>query len=94
MKDHSYPVYRGLQKPLVFKSFRGIYIYWGLGTILVALLLGMLLFALVNLPAGLVTMTIILSAGLGYTAYRQKTGPRPREKGYLLIPNQPLHDLP
>jgi len=94
MKDQGYPVYRGLQKPLVFKSFRGVHIYWGLGTILAALLLGMILFALVNLLTGIGAMIAILSCGLGYTAYHQKAGPKPREKGYLLIPNQPLHALP
>jgi hypothetical protein len=30
-KDHSFEVFKGLQKPLVFHSFKGKFIYWGAG---------------------------------------------------------------
>ena len=37
-----FPIYKGLQKPLVFRGFKGKYIYWGLGSLLAGLVLGAL----------------------------------------------------
>ena len=67
----TYPVYRGLQKPLVFKSFKGRYIYWGLGTILIALLTAMLISSIAGIFTGMTTMTAILGAGLGKVSMTQ-----------------------
>ncbi|MDZ7606844.1 MAG: DUF4133 domain-containing protein [Cyclobacteriaceae bacterium] len=89
----AYPIYRGLQKPLIFKSFRGKYIYWGLGSMLAGLISAMLLSSILNLVWGLGSMTVILTIGLGYTAYRQQHGPKNRFSGILIMPTQPLrHD--
>ena len=85
----SYQVYRGLQKPLVFSSFKGRYIYWGLGTILLALITAMLISSLVNILAGLASMTMILAIGLGITAYYQQRGIKRNFKGTALITNNP-----
>ena len=85
----THPVYRGLQKPLVFKSFKGRYIYWGLGTILIALLTAMLVSSLMNIITGMITMTAILGTGLGITAFFQQHGTKDRFKGISFFPNQP-----
>ncbi len=85
-----YPVYRGLQKPLVFKSFRGRYIYWGLATILIALLAAMVVSSMVNILSGIVTMIFILGTGLGITAYYQQHGTKSRKKVIAIIPNHPI----
>ena len=85
-----YKVYRGLQKPLVFKSFKGRYIYWGLGSILLALITAMLISSLVNILAGIASMTVILVTGLGTTAYYQQRGTKRKFKGTALLPNNPL----
>ena len=90
-RQPTYPVYRGLQKPLVFKSFRGKYIYWGLGSILTSLLASMIIFSTVNLLSGLLAASLISGFGLGYTAYHQKRGPKPRQQDIMIIPNQPFY---
>jgi hypothetical protein len=84
-----YKVYRGLQKPLVFKSFKGRYIYWGLGSILLALITAMLISSLINILAGMASMTLILTAGLGTTAYYQQRGTKKKFNGTAFIPNNP-----
>lgn len=33
MKDQKFNLYKGLQKPLVFKGFQGRYIFWGIGAL-------------------------------------------------------------
>ena len=85
----SFQVYRGLQKPLVFKSFKGRYIYWGLGSILMALITAMLVSSIINILAGIASMTVILATGLGITAYYQQRGTKRIFKGTALIPNNP-----
>lgn len=85
----TYQVYRGLQKPLVFKSFKGRYIYWGLGSILSALLTAMLVSSLVNILTGIICMIFILGIGLGITAWFQQRGTKTNYKGISMIPNQP-----
>ena len=86
----NYQVYRGLQKPLVFSSFKGRYIYWGLGSILLALITAMLVSSLINILAGMASMTLILATGLGSTAYYQQRGTKRNFKGTSLLPNNPL----
>lgn len=86
----NYQVYRGLQKPLVFKSFKGQYIYWGLGSILIALLTAMLVSSLVNILTGIISMAFILSLGLGTTAHFQQRGAKGAFIGIALIPNNPI----
>ncbi|MCK5103257.1 MAG: DUF4133 domain-containing protein [Cyclobacteriaceae bacterium] len=88
----TYQVYRGLQKPLVFKSFKGRYIYWGLGSILLALITAMLISSLINILAGMASMTVILATGLGTTAYYQQRGTKIIFKGTALIPNNLAFD--
>jgi len=85
----TYQVYRGLQKPLVFKSFKGRYIYWGLGSILIGLLTAMVVSSTANILAGIISMTVILGIGLGTTAFYQQRGTKSNFQGIALIPNNP-----
>jgi hypothetical protein len=72
--EGQFSVYKGLQKPLVFKMFRGRFIYWGLGSIVLGLLLCMALSSLINLFAGIVALAIITGGGLALTATKQRKG--------------------
>jgi len=74
MEDRSFNMYKGLQKPLVFKGFSGRYIYWGVGTILTALITGILCFIIFNKAVGFLVIAIILGSGLYYTSSKQKKG--------------------
>jgi len=69
-----YPVYKGLQKPLIFKGFKGKFIYWGLGSVLAGLVLGALLMSLVNMWLGALALIGCMVGGLFYTASKQKGG--------------------
>jgi len=73
MKEE-FNVYKGLQKPLVFKAFKGKFIGWGLGSILAGLLLFLILSSMVNLPTGIITLITITGGGLSITAMQQKKG--------------------
>jgi hypothetical protein len=69
-----YAVYKGLQKPLIFKGFKGKYIYWGLGSVLIGLVLGALTMSLVNMWLGAIVLIGSIVGGLFYTAGKQKGG--------------------
>lgn len=69
-----FPVYKGLQKPLIFKGFKGKFIYWGLASLLTGLVLGALTMSLVSMWLGALVLTGTNTGGLLYTASRQKNG--------------------
>ena len=67
-------MYRGLQKPLVYKGFSGKYIYWGIASLLSGLVLGALVMAVFSLLLGVVVLAGCIGGGLAYTFSRQKQG--------------------
>ncbi|WEA01730.1 plasmid transfer protein [Mucilaginibacter sp. SJ] len=69
-----YPVYKGLQKPLIFKGFKGKFIYWGIGALLAGLVFGALTMTLINMWLGAVVLISIIVGGLLYIAGKQKDG--------------------
>ena len=69
-----YPVYKGLQRPLIFKGFKGKFIYWGIASLLAGLVLGALTMSLVSMWLGAVFLIGAIVGGLLFTAARQKGG--------------------
>lgn len=69
-----YKVYKGLQRPLIYKSFKGKYIYWGLGAVLAGLVLGALAMSLINMWIGAMVLAGSIVGGLLYVANKQKQG--------------------
>jgi len=69
-----FPVYKGLQKPLIFRGFRGKFIYWGIGSLLAGLVVGALTMSLVNMWLGAILLVGCITGGLLFTASKQKHG--------------------
>ncbi|MBT2560122.1 plasmid transfer protein [Pedobacter sp. ISL-68] len=69
-----YAVYKGLQRPLIFKGFKGKFIYWGVGALLLGLVAGSIIMALVNMYVGAIALIGLIVGGLFYTAGKQKGG--------------------
>jgi len=69
-----FQVYKGLQRPLVYRGFKGKYIYWGVGTLLAGLVMGALTMALVNMWLGLIVLITAVAGGLVFIAAKQKQG--------------------
>jgi len=69
-----YAVYKGLQKPLIFRSFKGKFIYWGIGSLLAGLVLGALTMSLINMWLGAIVLVSCVVGGLWFTAQKQKAG--------------------
>jgi hypothetical protein len=69
-----FAVYKGLQKPLIFRGFRGKFIYWSLGSLLAGLVLGALTMSLINMWLGAIVLVGSIVGGLLYIAGKQKKG--------------------
>jgi hypothetical protein len=74
MTGRKFAVYKGLQKPLIFRGFKGKFIYWGLGFLLAGLVLGSVTMSLVNMWVGALVLIGAIVGGLLFTASRQKGG--------------------
>lgn len=74
MPQREYQVYKGLQRPLVFKMFKGKFIYWAMASVLVGILIGGITSAAVNSILGVFLMLIITGAGMAFTLSKQKDG--------------------
>jgi len=72
--DKDFNVYKGLQRPLIFKSLKGKFIYWGMACLLAAFTTGVLLSTLIHPVAGILGLIVIGLGGLGFIHARQKNG--------------------
>lgn len=81
-------VYKGLQKPLVFKAFKGKYIYWGVGAVIGSVVIGGLCMAFINPVIGGMVMVVLLVCGFLLTASQQKKGlySKTKSNGIYIIP--------
>lgn len=86
-----FPMYKGLQKPLSFKGFKGRYIFWGIGVIISSLLLGCILCVAINTLIGLGIMASYLGIGLFIIHKKQQNGLYSKKKDtdtLYVVPNR------
>ncbi|MFV0593958.1 MAG: hypothetical protein ACK5M7_21485 [Draconibacterium sp.] len=74
MEQSFFPIYKGLQKPLVFKGFKGRYIYWAVSFIVSGIVLTALIGTIFNVLTGVFVFAIITGGGIFYTSQKQKNG--------------------
>lgn len=89
MITRKFAVYKGLQRPLMYRGFRGKFIYWGIGAVLGGLVLGSVTMAVINMWLGALVLIGCITGGLVYIASRQKRGlhDKTRHRGiYILSP--------
>ncbi len=71
---NSYPVFKGLQKPLELMGIRGKFIYYAAGTFLLGFI-GFLVFnIIINFFAGAIALAIIAGTGIIIIFIKQKLG--------------------
>jgi len=82
MEKAEYSLYKGLQRPLVFKIFKGKFIYWAVGSILAGIVSGGLVGALISSLFGIVTMIGVSMPLLMFTINKQKRGLYDKKRNY------------
>tara|TARA_R110002049_G_scaffold223441_3_gene395106 strand:+ start:2965 stop:3276 length:312 start_codon:yes stop_codon:yes gene_type:complete len=69
-----FPLYKGLQKPLIYRGFQGKFIAWGIASLVIGVVLGGVIGSLTSMVlGGVITISTIVS-GLFFTSQRQKKG--------------------
>lgn len=76
----NYNVYKGLQKPLIFKGLKGKFIYIGGACVVGSLLLCAIVSTMTSFLWGGVTLVVVMFGGLGITAKLQKQGLHRKDK--------------
>lgn len=86
MKE-SFTVYKGLQKPLVFKGMKGRFITLTLGLAMSVFILGVIIYLLFGGVVALIFVGVYGSIGGVYLAMEQKKGlyPKKKDKKKILI---------
>jgi len=69
-----YKLYKGLQKPIIYKGFKGKYILWGVVIMAAAVVTNIAISNFFNFFFAVGASAIILVLGLGYTLRCQKKG--------------------
>lgn len=80
-------MYKGLQKPLVFKGFKGRFIYWGIGAVASSLMIGIICCIAIDPLVGLLILAILLGGSLFLIHVKQSKGlyDKKCEKGILYV---------
>ncbi|OYD43627.1 DUF4133 domain-containing protein [Sphingobacterium cellulitidis] len=83
-----FSIYKGLQKPLVYRGFKGKFIGWGIGSLALGLVGGGLTGALTSMYLGGLVTILAIAGGLTYTFHRQKGGlhDKSRHRGVFIHP--------
>lgn len=83
-----FSIYKGLQKPLVYRGFKGKFIGWGIGSLALGLVGGGLTGALTSMYLGGLVTILAIAGGLTYTFHRQKGGlhDKSKHKGVYIQP--------
>lgn len=70
----SYPMFKGLQKPLEFMGFQGRYITWAAYAVGGAILGFIIAYCILGFVVGLVVLAVSLSSGAALIFFKQKKG--------------------
>ena len=73
-KYPTYPIYRGLQRPMEFMGFQGRYIYWAAATIGITILGFMFIYVLFGFLIGLGFVVVSFSSGAAIILLKQRKG--------------------
>lgn len=70
----SYPMFKGLQKPLEFMGIQGRYITWAAIAVGGAILGFIIVYCILGFVAGLITLAVSLVIGAALIFFKQKKG--------------------
>ncbi len=70
----SYPMFKGLQKPLEFMGFQGRYITWAASAVGGAILGFIIVYCVIGFVAGLIVLVASLGIGAALIFFKQRKG--------------------
>ncbi|QIH35881.1 MULTISPECIES: DUF4133 domain-containing protein [Sphingobacterium] len=92
MIQKNYQFYKGLQKPLIYRGFKGKFIYYAVISIMGGMLCGGLIGAFTNMILGCLGILLFMTLGMVYTISKQKKGlfDKTRHNGIIIHPSKTL----
>lgn len=94
MKEEEFEVFKGLQSPLVFKGFKGKYIYMGLGLLLGSFLATVAVIVTVGYGTGVIFLALSLGGGMFYLSQKQKKGLYTKNRANGIYINRAKYKFP
>ncbi|HLR36564.1 MAG TPA: hypothetical protein VK084_00855 [Chitinophagaceae bacterium] len=84
----NFVIYKGLQRPIVFKMLKGKYIYWGVGSLIAGLVIGGIIAATVSSIGGIIAAGAVTVPLFMYTLTKQKKGLDSKNinRGIFIVP--------
>lgn len=85
----SYPMFKGLQKPLEFMGFQGRYITWAAATVGGGILSFIIVYCILGFIAGLIVLAATLCTGAALIFFKQRKGlhTKKEEHGVFIYAN-------
>ena len=90
MQTEEYAIYKGLQRPLVFKMFKGKFIYYAAGVLVGGIIIAGLITAIISSIVGLVALFILTVPGLLYVINKQKEGLHNKKRERTIFIHKPV----
>lgn len=93
MQTEEFAIYKGLQRPLVFKMFKGKFIYYGAGVLVGGIIIAGLTTAIISSIAGLIILFAITVPGLIYVINKQKDGLHNKKRERTIFIHKPVYRM-
>lgn len=90
MQTQEYAIYKGLQRPLVFKMFKGKFIYYAAGVLVGGIIIAGLITAIISSIVGLISLFILTVPGLLYVINKQKEGLHNKKREKAIFIHKPV----
>ena len=90
MHTEEFAIYKGLQRPLVFKMFKGKFIYYAAGVLVSGIIIAGLTTAIISSIVGLVVLFAITVPGLLYVINKQKEGLHGKSREKAIFIHKPV----
>ena len=89
MQTEEFAIYKGLQRPLIFKMFKGRFIYYAAGVLIAGIIIAGLITAIVSSIVGLIVLFGTTVPGLLYVINKQKDGLHNKKKEKTIFIHKP-----
>ena len=90
MQTEEFAIYKGLQRPLVFKMFKGKFIYYAAGVLVTGIIIAGLITALISSIMGLIVLFMVTVPGLLYVINKQKDGLHDKRREKAIFIHKPV----
>ena len=90
MQTEKFAIYKGLQRPLVFKMFKGKFIYYAAGVLVTGIIIAGLITAIISSIVGLIVLFMVTVPGLLYVINKQKDGLQDKRREKAIFIHKPV----